>query len=83
MTPNLFELPGQFAEFTLFSKFEPLYILSTSTAKTFGITFHVFHLIFTAIFCGLFIFNISKYTPFTFIAILVYVGFAYISGCRQ
>lgn len=80
MVPNIFELSGQFAEYTIFSKFEPLYIITTSLGKSLGLSFEIFHLIFTGIFCWLFIFNISKYTPYVFISIMVYVGFAYISG---
>ncbi|WP_433901938.1 EpsG family protein [Sphingobacterium puteale] len=78
--PKLDALADNFQAFTARSKFEPLYIIITSLFSTLGISFEIFHLLFTATFCALFIFSVHKYTPHVFVAIMVYIGFAYFSG---
>jgi len=80
LLPKFQNLFSEFKYYTIISKFEPLYILTTGIFKAMNISFPVFHLIFTTAFCALFYFTITKYTKYAFTASLIYISFAYLSG---
>ena len=80
LAPNLYNLSREFNYYTFLSKFEPLFIFLYSLSKTLNLSFETFNLVYSTIFVFLFIITIPKYTRYSFLAIFIYIGFAYMSG---